>query len=119
MPHMFVEYSSNLNGLNEDLLLEKLNAAVCANPTVSDEADVKTRIHALNQYRIGLHPANRAFVHVQLNLMAGRTPEIKKQLSDAIAAVLKAHVQAPDTLKVQLSVDICDMDRDSYFKGTL
>ena len=119
MPHMFVEYSSNLKDLNEDLLLEKLNAAVCANPTVADEADVKTRIHALPTYRIGLHPENRAFVHVQLNLMAGRTPETKKQLSDAIAAVLKAHITAPSALKVQLSVDISDMDRDCYFKGML
>ena len=89
MPHLYVEYSNNLTGLNEQGLLEKLNAVVCGHPTVADEADVKARIAALQQFRIGTTPAQRGFVHVQLRLLAGRTPEVKKELADAIAALLR------------------------------
>lgn len=119
MPHMYVEYSNNLQGIQEGTLMDALNAAVCGHATVADEADVKTRIAKLNDYRIGLNTAGRAFAHVELRLMAGRTPEVKKELSDRIAAVLKAHIPAQHGLDVQLSVDIVDMDKPSYFKGKL
>lgn len=119
MPHLFVEYSNNLVGLNEQALLEKLNAVVCGHPTVADEADVKARIAALSQFRIGTQPAHRGFVHVQLRLLAGRTPEVKKELSDAIAAVLRAEVPHPAGVMVQLSAEIADMDKASYYKDRL
>ncbi|WP_455555376.1 5-carboxymethyl-2-hydroxymuconate Delta-isomerase [Comamonas sp.] len=119
MPHMHVEYTSNLQGVNEGALMEALNNAVCSHATVADEADVKTRIAKLNDYRIGLNNAGRAFAHVELRLMAGRTPEVKKELSDRIAAVLKAQIPAQNGLEVQLSVDIADMDKPCYFKGKL
>ena len=119
MPHLYVEYSNNLTGLNEQGLLEKLNAVVCSHPTVADEADVKARIAALQQYRIGTNPAQRGFVHVQLRLLAGRTPEVKKELSDAIAAVLRAEVPNPAGVMVQLSAEIADMDKASYYKDRL
>ena len=118
MPHMYVEYTNNLQGVDEAALLQQLNAAVCGHATVTDEADVKTRIAKLSDYRIGLDSTGRAFAHVELRLMAGRTAEVKKELSDRIAAVLKAHIPA-QALDVQLSVDIVDMDKPSYFKGKL
>jgi 5-carboxymethyl-2-hydroxymuconate isomerase len=119
MPHMTVEYSSNLQGVDEGALMQALNDAVCGHPTVTDEADVKTRIAQLQHYRIGLNSAGRAFVHVELRLMAGRTAEVKKALSERIAAVLQAQIPAQPGLEVQLSADIVDMDRPSYFKGKL
>lgn len=76
MPHMYVEYSSNLQGVNEGALMDALNQAVCHHPTVTDEADVKTRIASQSNYRIGLNSAGRA-LHVELRLMAGRTAEVK------------------------------------------
>ena len=118
MPHLFVEYSNNLQGIDEAALMQALTNAVCDHPTITDEADVKTRISALSQYRIGRNSAGRAFAHVELRLMAGRTPEVKKALSDSLANVLKA-LPAQNDLDVQLSVDIVDMDRPSYFKGKL
>ena len=119
MPHMYVEYTENLQGVNEGALMEALNTAVCDHTTVADEADVKTRIARLSDYRIGLNTSGRAFAHVELRLMAGRTPEVKKELSDRIATVLKAQIPAQPALDVQLSVDIVDMDKPSYFKGKL
>ena len=119
MPHMTVEYTNNLQGINETTLMAALTNAVCDHPTVADEADVKARIAALSSYQIGRNNAGRAFAHVELRLMAGRTAEVKRELSDRLAAVLKAEIPAQAGLQVQLSVDIVDMDKPSYFKGKL
>lgn len=119
MPHMTVEYTNNLQGIDEVALMAALTNAVCDHPTVADEADVKARIAALSNYQIGRNNAGRAFAHVELRLMAGRTAEVKKELSDRIAAVLKSVIPAQAGLEVQLSVDIVDMDKPSYFKGKL
>ncbi len=119
MPHMTVEYTNNLQGIDEVALMAALTNAVCDHPTVADEADVKARIAALSNYQIGRNNAGRAFAHVELRLMAGRTPEVKKELSDRLAAVLKSGIPAQSGLDVQLSVDIVDMDKPSYFKGKL
>ena len=37
----------------------------------------EARIAALQQFRIGTNPAQRGFVHVQLRLLAGRTPDLR------------------------------------------
>lgn len=121
MPHLHIEYTDNLTGLNERELMRELNAVVCAHPTVPNEADVKARIARLsmNNVYIGTQPEQRGFVHVQLQLMAGRSTEAKKQMSDGMAEVLRRLVPHPENVMVQLSVDIADMDKDTYFKGRL
>ena len=96
-----------------------VNAALCAHPQVQDEADLKTRFIVADSFEIGIAPANRAFVHAQLRLLAGRTPEAKKELSDLIAAVLRERTPRPQGVLVQLSVEIVDMDRPSYVKERL
>ena len=119
MPHLHIEYTDNLADLDERALMRELNAVVCAHPTVADEADVKARITRLTSYYIGTQPEQRGFVHIQLQLMAGRSEQAKKEMSDALAAVLRRLVPQPEGVMVQLSVDVADMDRAVYFKGRL
>lgn len=119
MPHLHIEYTDNLAGLDERGLMCELNAVVCAHPSVAEEADVKARIARLASYCIGTQPDNRGFVHVQLRWMQGRSEEAKKQVSDQMAAVLRRLVPRPEGIMVQLSVDIADMDRACYYKGRL
>ena len=119
MPHLHIEYTDNLSGLNERELMRELNAVICAHPTVSDEADVKSRIARLSSYYIGNQPENRGFVHVLLQLMAGRSEQAKKEMSDGLAAVLRRLVPQAEGVMVQLSVDVADMDKATYFKGRL
>jgi 5-carboxymethyl-2-hydroxymuconate isomerase len=73
-----------------------------------------------SRYVIGTDAAaSRGFVHAELRLMSGRTPEVKRDLSERIAAVLREHTPQPEGMLVQLSVDIVDMDRGAYYKGQL
>jgi 5-carboxymethyl-2-hydroxymuconate isomerase len=119
MPHLVVEYSANLPHYPEAETLTALNATLCTHPEVLDEADVKTRFVVADSFEIGTAPAQRAFVHAQLRLMSGRTPEAKKELSERIAAVLRERTPKPQGILVQLSVEVVDMDRGSYVKERL
>ena len=119
MPHLTVEYSSNLTDFPEAQVLTELNQAVTNSPEVQNESDLKTRLVALNSYAIGTAAGPRALVHAQLRLLSGRTPEAKRDLSDRIAAVLRRLAPRPEGVLVQLSVEVVDMDRGSYTKEKL
>ncbi|MFP5484471.1 MAG: 5-carboxymethyl-2-hydroxymuconate Delta-isomerase [Gammaproteobacteria bacterium] len=119
MPHLTIEYSANLAGFPEAQVLTELNQAVTGSPEVADEADLKSRCVVHDHYAVGTAPEGRAFVHAQLRLLSGRTPEAKKDFSERIAAVLRQHTPRPAGLLVQLSVEIVDMDRPSYVKERL
>lgn len=119
MPHLTIEYSGNLPHFPEAETLTALNAALCAHPQIPDEADLKTRFVVADSFEIGTAPAQRAFVHAQLRLLAGRSPEAKKELSECIAAVLRERTPRPQGVLVQLSVEVVDMDRPSYAKERL
>ncbi|SFB68636.1 5-carboxymethyl-2-hydroxymuconate isomerase [Polaromonas sp. OV174] len=119
MPHLIVEYSNNLTGLPQAQLLQELNQAVASSPEVLNETDLKTRLLAVEHFEIGTAPTARAFVHAQLRLLSGRTPEVKKDLAARIAAVLRRLTPKPEGVMVQLSVELVDMDRGSYVKERL
>lgn len=119
MPHLTIEYSANLPHYPEAETLTALNASLCAHPQVQDEADLKTRFIVADSFEIGTAPAHRAFVHAQLRLLSGRTPEVKKELSERIAQVLREQTPRPQGVMVQLSVEVVDMDRGSYAQERL
>ena len=116
MPHLIVEYSQNLDTFPEAQALIELNEAVTASPEFPDESELKSRFVLVDSFAIGTLPSQRAFVHAQLHLLSGRTPEAKKDLSERIAEVLRRLSPRPAGVLVQLSVEIVDMDRGSYVK---
>jgi len=87
---------------------------------VLDEADLKTRfVRTTDSFQVGTEAVGRAFVHAQLRLLSGRSPEAKKDLAGRVAGVLRRLTPRPQGLLVQLSVEIVDMDRPSYVKERL
>jgi 5-carboxymethyl-2-hydroxymuconate isomerase len=119
MPHLIVEYSHNLAGFPEAQVLTELNQAATASPEIADEADLKTRFTVAHSFAIGTAAEPRAFVHAQLRMLSGRTPEAKLDLSERIASVLRRLTPRPAGVQVQLSVEVVDMDRGSYAKERL
>jgi 5-carboxymethyl-2-hydroxymuconate isomerase len=119
MPHLVVEYSGNLPHFPEAEALTKLNAQLCTHPEIADEADLKTRFVVADSFEIGTAPAQRAFVHAQLRMLAGRSAQAKKELSELVASVLRELSPRPSGVLVQLSVEVVDMDRGSYAKERL
>ncbi|MNF96211.1 5-carboxymethyl-2-hydroxymuconate isomerase [compost metagenome] len=83
------------------------------------EFDIKSRAVKVETFKVGTAMAERAFVHVKLALLSGRSGQIKKQLSDSLLAVVQDLCQWPTDIEVQLAVEILDIDRESYVKTAI
>ena len=119
MPHLTIEYTRNLADFPEAQALQEINAALTASPEILDEADLKSRFVHAGSFQVGNVAGQRAFIHAQLRLLSGRTPEVKKDLAGRVADVLRRLAPRPAGVMVQLSVEIIDMDRPSYVKERL
>ncbi len=119
MPHLTLEYTRNLEGFPVGDTLMAINETLFESGEVQADSDLKSRAIALDTVQIGTAGGARGFVHVQLRLLAGRTPEAKKGLTERIAVVLRARTPRPAGTMVQLSVEVVDMDRGSYVKEKL
>ncbi|SDY78528.1 5-carboxymethyl-2-hydroxymuconate Delta-isomerase [Pseudomonas sp. NFIX28] len=115
MPHLHMEYTANLPQLDADKALLRFNHALVASGQFA-EYDIKSRARQVETFRVGTGLGERAFVHVKLSLLSGRSPEIKKQLSQSLLAVLQELCEWPAGVELQLAVEILDIDRDSYAK---
>lgn len=119
MPHLHLEYTRNLPVTELDTLLLRLNHALMATGQVANEADIKSRAVEVQSFRVGTAPGERGFVYAKLSLLAGRSPEVKKQMSDALIEVLKQAAVWPANIDVQFGVEVVDMQRESYGKERL
>lgn len=119
MPHLTLEYTRNLDGFPVAETLRSINETLFDSGEVQAESDLKSRAIALDAVQIGTAGGTRGFVHVQLRMLAGRTPEAKQDLTERIAVVLRAQTPRPAGMLVQLSVEVVDMDRGSYVKEKL
>ncbi|WP_236183621.1 5-carboxymethyl-2-hydroxymuconate Delta-isomerase [Pseudomonas protegens] len=119
MPHLHMEYTANLPQLDVDKALLRLNHGLVASGQFSDEFDIKSRAVKVEAFRVGTGIGERGFVHVKLALLSGRSPEVKKQLSEGLLAVLKDLAPWPADVQVQLCVEIVDIDRASYSKAAV
>ena len=60
--------------------------------------------------------APRAFVHADLAILSGRPLDTRRELSASVLAVLQAQCSAPAGVHLQLSVQVLEIERDSYAK---
>ncbi|MHC8399700.1 5-carboxymethyl-2-hydroxymuconate Delta-isomerase [Pseudomonas sp. MDT1-17] len=116
MPHLHMEYTANLPELNADVALIRLNNALVASGEFAAEHDIKSRAVKLETFKVGTALGERAFVHVKLALLSGRSAHIKKQLSESLLAVVQDLCEWPTGVEVQLAVELLDIDRESYTK---
>jgi 5-carboxymethyl-2-hydroxymuconate isomerase len=114
-----MEYTANLPELNAEVALIRLNNALMASGQFAAEFDIKSRAVKVETFKVGTALAERAFVHVKLALLSGRSPQIKKQLSENLLAVLQDVSEWPAEIEVQLAVEILDIDRESYVKTAI
>lgn len=114
MPHLTIEYTDNVQGIGTVSTLRTLNEALMASGQFR-EADIKSRAVPIGTFAVGTQIADRGFVHARLAILDGRSPEIKKALSEALLEVLR-DICLPDCPHVQLCAEVSDIDRASYSK---
>lgn len=116
MPHLHLEYTTNLTQLDADKALLRLNHVLVGSGQFAAEFDIKSRALKVEQFRVGTGLGERGFVHIKLALLSGRSAQVKKQLSENLLAVLQDLGPWPADIEVQLSVEVRDMDRETYSK---
>jgi len=114
MPHLVIEYSSGgHDGLfDAPVLMRALHDAAAASGVVKAE-DIKVRAVAYSDYLVAR--CDDGFCHVGVYLLAGRSAEQKTRLSMALRAAMSELLPRTKSL----SVDIRDMDSESYKKRLL
>ncbi|WP_035056091.1 5-carboxymethyl-2-hydroxymuconate Delta-isomerase [Andreprevotia chitinilytica] len=118
MPHLTLEYTHNLTTLDTQQALMALNQTIMASGQF-EEIDIKSRAIPIDTYLVGTSAEARAFIHIKLALLTGRTPQVKRELSESLLQTLKQLSKAPAGLHTQLCVEILDIDRDSYTKHVI
>ncbi len=118
MPHLTLEYSSNLHQFDADATLMAMNHALVASGHF-EEIDIKSRAIQMGCFLVGTSSTGRAFVHAKLAILSGRSVETKQALSNRLLAALQAACAWPATLQVQLCVEVLEIERQSYAKTSI
>lgn len=110
MPHIIVEYAEDLlNDLEVDSILHKIHQSI-ADSGLFKGNQIKTRAYS---FRAFTHAGgSNPYIHIQTRIKSGRDADNKKQLSDVILSGLKEL----SISSCVTTVEIIDMDRDSYGK---
>jgi 5-carboxymethyl-2-hydroxymuconate isomerase len=119
MPHITLEYSANLQNLDESWVLLQVNKALLGLGIFMD-ADIKTRIHRLNSYRIGVAAAesgDHAFVAATVELLSGRELSVQEHLGLVLLRVLERTCLDPQFPQTQISVHVRELQSELYFKS--
>jgi 5-carboxymethyl-2-hydroxymuconate isomerase len=114
MPHLVIEYSQD--GHQDRFDAQALMLALhhtAAETGVMKAEDVKVRALPYADYLVA--GRRQGFCHVSVHLLAGRTSEQKVRLSTALRATMSDLLPHTESL----SVDIVDMDPESYKKRLL
>lgn len=117
MPHLTLEYTDNLPAFKAADALLELNRTLAASGHFK-EIDIKSRAIKLDTFVVGTSTDCRAFAHVRLAILSGRSAETKQELSASLLLALKKFSEPTTGLHVQLCVEVQDIDRASYAKAT-
>jgi 5-carboxymethyl-2-hydroxymuconate isomerase len=115
MPHLNLEYSKNLL-LNAQAALLQLNTALIESGQFLED-EIQSRATGFDDFLIGNVGEGRAFIHIKLRILSGRSAEIKKSLAAALVQAI--HIDNPAQLNIQIRAEIIDIDRDSYAKRNI
>ncbi len=111
MPHCIVEYSRELGDqvAPGDLVDGVFNGVI--NSGFVEAGLIKSRAISYEHYRVGAD--QNYFIHVSIRLLSGRPAEQRKAISEAVLVEL----QALKVKDVSITIEILDMERESFAKG--
>ena len=117
MPHIVVEYSANIRDrLDPPRLVERLHQAALATG-VFPVGGTRTRAAEREHYRIADGHPDNGFVHVAMDIGAGRDLATKRRAAQAVFDALVVHTQALfEAAPLGLTLELRESDPDLSFK---
>ncbi|MHC5908375.1 5-carboxymethyl-2-hydroxymuconate Delta-isomerase [Streptomyces sp. S6] len=114
MPQITVDHSAELTpAFDRAAFARDLHTAVVEIAAAKPEA-CKTQFRAAEYSAFGYEGEGHGIVHVTLGLLAGRTPEVKAELTAAVLELLKKHI-ADEGIALHASAEVRELD-PSYKK---
>ncbi len=111
MPHVIIEYSSNIEQLVDvQALLISVHEAALASRAVPSDA-LRTRLEPRLSYLIADAYADNAFVAVTARLGPGRTPDEKHALMTVLLTAVESALGAA-AANAMLSVELQEIDAE-------
>lgn len=116
MPHTILEYSSDLDPLPDFRQLFAEVHAILDDVAGARIANAKSRAIPVEAY-VGDGDARRAFVHLEIRLMEGRSTEVKAEVASTCLEVLVAAFDDASMHRdLQTTVHVTDLERATYAK---
>lgn len=114
MPHINLEHTAETAAKHDmAAITDALFEAALASGLFPNPAAVKVRTTEIANLRMGSEPQSLA--HITVSLFAGRSTEDKRALAEGLLATLAEHLPEVGSL----SVDMRDIDKDTYVKRVL
>ncbi len=110
MPHIIIEYPEQMADDSEiENLLQAVHHSI-ADSGLFKADQIRTRAYPFREFTNA--GSNAPYMHIQARIKSGRDADNKKRLGDEILAGL-SKLNIPVSV---ITVEIIDMDRDSYGK---
>ncbi|GGT25596.1 5-carboxymethyl-2-hydroxymuconate Delta-isomerase [Streptomyces purpureus] len=108
MPQITVDYSASL-----DDTFDRRGFALALHPVVGETISThidncKSRFRRAEETVCGDGSSDDAVVHVTIAIMAGRAPEAKTRLAEAVVALVPRHLKSPEG--VRISAEVRDLE---------
>ena len=118
MPHVIVEYTSNL-AAEGDIpgLLNKINQTLIAQGGTFPIGGIRARGVRLDDWCMADGADDYAFVHATFKIGAGREPDVKQRACDALFETMKTHFAALYAKRyLALSMELHEFDEAGTWK---
>lgn len=123
MPHLVLEYSANVDcPADLPLLFGQLHDVLAEAGGIRRD-NCKSRARPADPFLVGSGSESDAFVHLDIRFLEGRSPEVKQAIGQqSLDLLLTWFRHSADRFRLQITVEIQEIRRSSYFKypaGTL
>ena len=110
MPHIILEYAEQItDGVEVDSILQVVHQSI-ADSGLFTANQIKTRAYPFRNFTNA--GGSEPYIHIQARIKSGRDADNKKQFGEVVLAGLSSL----SILASVITIEIIDMDRDSYGK---
>jgi len=117
MPHIIVEHSSDISSSSVNNFLSEIQKILVSVHEGNFALEgCKSRAISFSEYFVGTsNEKNSSFLHITIKILAGRSVEIKKSVAAKVAQFAQEFLRDQHLkTRIELSVDIVDMNKDAY-----
>jgi 5-carboxymethyl-2-hydroxymuconate isomerase len=115
MPHLRLEHTINIESKIACDFFDKLINVLTKHASI-ESSNCKNRAIKINDFHLDSKNGNENFIHLEINILEGRSDEIKQQIGRESLDLLKSCFQKiSNRNSLQISLEIREMKREAYF----